>query len=362
MEQTLTLHKLYDGEYWTPSELKQSVLAAVKPLFYQGEYSGQIITVEGEIANDPQAYGQVLFFNLKDANNCALNVRAPRNAFGVANLSNFKGLKVVVEGILDVQEKSNVADFDVMLKATKISSAGIGDRAKAELSLIRELEQKGYFGTKTPLPSFANLERCRVGVITSGSAAANAFEDIKKTLNNNPFFILTLYPVSLYAPDDIAAAITTADEQGFDILIVTRGGGERLDVFNDRSILDAVFNAKTPVISAVGHARDITLVDRVVDLSVGTPTEAAKVLSDNYNSVIERRRYDHLDMENRRLSKTLNDINNNFKSLQLNYNNKDQLLEQLAKELRQAKQFSHKILLFSIGLAVVALAIVMFLR
>jgi exodeoxyribonuclease VII large subunit len=335
VEQVISYDYISPVLKYTPTQLKQMVLATMKPLFYgKGAYAGKVVLVEGEVSNIPSLYGQAIYFNLKDAAGCNLNIRAFRAAF-TFDFAHAKGTKVLVTGTLELQEKpNNNADFDLRFVATKIEQLGLGETAKAERSLIQELDDLSYFSHKTPLPSLTDLLSCRIGVVTSGATGANAFEDIQQTLAQISFFELELFPASLYSSDNIAKAITLADKAGKDILIVTRGGGDRLDVFSERPILDAVFKCQTPIISAVGHAKDHTLIDRVADISTGTPTEAAKVLSDEYLNIVTRKDNQRLQKENIQLQKT-------FMQIREDYAKQSQTFDQLSKTVDAMRQEQH---------------------
>jgi len=323
--------------YFTPTSLKQTILATLKPVFYNGGFqSGRLITVEGEISNTPALYGQAFYFNIKDEAGTTLNVRTFRNAFSF-DLNQAKGSHVIVTGIVDLQEKQhNNADFDLLFKAIKVDLLGVGQIAQAEMTLIQELDQLGYFSNKRPLPPFEQMKCCRVGVITSNTSAANAFADIQQTLANLPFFRLKIFEASLYSPESIAKAIALADQANQDVLIVTRGGGERLEVFNDRLILDAVFKAQTPVIAAVGHAKDKMIIDRVADLAAATPTEAAKLLSDHYFATLARK-------ENEQLRDSLNQLNQTLTMLKKEQIEKDKVLTDLSKNLEKSRKMNRNL-------------------
>jgi exodeoxyribonuclease VII large subunit len=125
-----------------------------------------------------------------------------------------------------------------------------------------------------------------VAVITSFQA--DALQDVLKTARiRAPFVDILVVGVPVQgeaaAPavaQAIAAVDRRADELGIDAMIVTRGGGsiEDLWAFNERIVAEAVFNAKTPVISAIGHESDVTIIDFVADHRASTPTQAVMEL------------------------------------------------------------------------------------
>lgn len=97
----------------------------------------------------------------------------------------------------------------------------------------------------------------------------------------NPYVALYLYPALVQgeqAAESIAEGIRTLDEKNLDVLIVGRGGGSMEDLwaFNEEPVIEAVFAAKTPVISAVGHETDFTITDFVADLRAPTPSAGSR--------------------------------------------------------------------------------------
>ena len=98
----------------------------------------------------------------------------------------------------------------------------------------------------------------------------------------NPYVQLILYPALVQGDNaklSIVKGIETLDTMGLDVIIVGRGGGsiEDLWAFNEPVVIDAVFNAGTPIISAVGHETDFTITDFVADLRAPTPSAAAEL-------------------------------------------------------------------------------------
>ena len=146
--------------------------------------------------------------------------------------------------------------------------------------LKARLEGEGLFRPehKKPLPAYP---RC-IGVVTSATGAA--LQDIRNVLGRRwPLAALLLAGVNvqgLAAAGEIRDAIARLDESGLaDVIIVARGGGSREDlwVFNDEGIARAAYACKTPLISAVGHEIDVSILDYVADLRAPTPSAAAEL-------------------------------------------------------------------------------------
>ena len=146
-------------------------------------------------------------------------------------------------------------------------------------ALKRELEEMGMFAPeyKKPIPRYA----MRVGVVTARTGAA--IQDIRNiSARRNPYVQLILYPAQVQgdgAVPSIIQGIQALDAMHLDVLIVGRGGGsiEDLWAFNEEAVARAVFDCETPVISAVGHETDTTIVDYVADLRAPTPSAAAEL-------------------------------------------------------------------------------------
>ena len=110
-------------------------------------------------------------------------------------------------------------------------------------------------------------------------------------INQKPNNInIKLFPVKVQGTDAVSLilkGISDLEKMNLDVIVITRGGGssEDLAVFNDKEIIESVFRAKTPIISAIGHKIDTTLLDLVADLSLQTPTEAGSYIIANYTNI-----------------------------------------------------------------------------
>ena len=184
-----------------------------------------------------------------------------------------KGQHIVVTGNIGVYERWG----DYRLYADKIEKEGVG-RLFEELEKLKlKLRAEGIFdgSHKKPIPRYPK----KIGIITSRTGAV--IEDIKRTAREaNPYVQLILYPAIVQGADAAATlirGIKRFEEEGVDTIIIGRGGGSTEDLwcFNDEKLARTVYSCRIPVISAVGHQTDRTLVDEVSDLSVATPTAAA---------------------------------------------------------------------------------------
>lgn len=199
--------------------------------------------------------------------------------------------KVVVGGSVDVYER----DGRYQLYAREISLEGAGVLYERFLALKQELEEMGMFAQeyKQPIPRLVR----RLGVVTAPTGAA--IQDIRNIAGRrNPYLQIILYPALVQgeqAAASIVKGIQMLDHAGVDVIIVGRGGGsiEDLWAFNEECVARAIFECRTPVISAVGHETDFTIADFVADLRAPTPSAAAELAVQDFRAIVEQlRSYD----------------------------------------------------------------------
>ena len=192
------------------------------------------------------------------------------------------GTKVTVTGGMDFYAPGGKLQMQVLT----MKEAGKGDLHEQYKQLFERLSKEGLFAPehKKALPVLPR----RIGVVTS--ASGRVISDIVNTLRKrNPYFDLLLYPASVQGencPPEITAGINYFNEKkNVDVIIVARGGGSYEDLFgfNDESIARAVYACEIPVISAIGHEPDYTIIDYVADLRAATPTAAAEQVMASYD-------------------------------------------------------------------------------
>lgn len=199
-----------------------------------------------------------------------------------------KDINFDFEDGIDVNVKGNVFynnySSRIIISAKEVSEVGISENYKKFLEMKEEFRKLGYFDeiNKKVIPKYPK----KVGLITSKDGAA--IIDFISVINQKPNDInIFLYPVKVQGLESsnlIKQAICDLDHKNLDVIVITRGGGsnEDLSTFNNRDIVEAVFDAKTPIISAIGHKIDLTLLDLVSDLSLQTPTEAGSYIIKSY--------------------------------------------------------------------------------
>lgn len=251
----------------------------IKNMFTQ-DFLLRRLSVKGEVSNCKYHSSGHIYFTLKDSGGTLSAVMFASQRKGL-KFRLEEGQQVVVKGTVDVYER----DGRYQLYASEIELSGRGDLYVKFEALLRELEEMGMFSAqyKRPIPRYAR----RVGIVTAPTGAAIR-DIINISRRRNPYVQLILYPALVQgdgAKDSIVKGIRTLDAMGLDVLIVGRGGGsiEDLWAFNEECVARAVFACRTPVISAVGHETDVTIIDYVADLRAPTPSAAAELAVFDYS-------------------------------------------------------------------------------
>jgi len=255
---------------WTVSELTRYI----RELF-EIDYRLQDVEVSGEISNFTRARSGHLYFTLKDEA-AQLKCVMWRSAAERLLFRPEEGDAVVAYGRISVYEASGV----YQLYADRLEPAGRGDLAVAFEQLKQKLADEGLFDAahKKPIPGFPR----KIGIVTSADAAA--LRDILNVLRRRyPLASALIAPTLVQgkdAPPQIIRALQWLDGRNdIDLIILSRGGGSMEDLwaFNDEQLARAIYAARHPVISGVGHEVDFTIADFVSDLRAPTPSAAAEL-------------------------------------------------------------------------------------
>ena len=240
------------------------------------------LALRGEVANFVRnARSGHCYFSLRDE---AASVKAVMFRSDAQRLA-FRpeeGMRVVVRCRVTLYER----DGAYQVYVNDMFPDGIGSAQLALEQLKQKLYAEGIFDTehKKPIPA---CPAC-IGLVTSKTGAA--LQDIRNVLSRRwPLVRVLLCPVSVQgfeAAQQIASAIDTLDADGRpDVILVARGGGSREDlwVFNAECIARAAYRCRTPIISAIGHEIDTTLLDYASDLRAPTPSAAAELAVPDQN-------------------------------------------------------------------------------
>jgi len=232
------------------------------------------IYLKGEISNFKNHTRGHLYFTLKDDYSRLSAVMFQSSAAKLTFVPE-DGMNVLVEGRISAYP----AQGSYQIYVDKMEPDGLGALYIEYEKLKKKLAAEGLFNPeiKVPIPKYPE----KIGVITASTGAA--VRDIMSTIKRRyPICEAILFPCLVQGKDaapDIVRQIKRADEFGVDTIIVGRGGGsiEDLWAFNEEIVAKAIFECKTPIISAVGHEIDWTIADFVADLRAPTPTGAAEM-------------------------------------------------------------------------------------
>ncbi|MBE5880863.1 MAG: exodeoxyribonuclease VII large subunit [Lachnospiraceae bacterium] len=256
----------------------------IKNMFTQ-DFLCSSILIKGELSNVKYHGSGHIYFTLKDSGAAISCVMFAGNRSGL-DFRMVDGLQVIVGGSIDVYER----DGKYQLYARQIEQAGGGALYEQYEKLKKELEEMGMFDAcyKQPIPRYVK----RLGVVTASTGAA-VRDIINVAKRRNPYIEIILYPAIVqgeYAVPSIVEGIRTLDTEGVDVMIVGRGGGSMEDLwaFNSREVAQAVFDCQVPVISAVGHETDTTIIDYVSDLRAPTPSAGAELAVCDMEEVLRR--------------------------------------------------------------------------
>lgn len=271
--------KMNRGNVYTVASVNQYI----KNMF-SNEYALTVIFVRGEISNCKYHSSGHIYFTLKDSFSQLACVMFAGDRRGL-DFRMENGQEVIVGGSISVYER----DGKYQLYAKKVRLAGDGALAERYEKLKKELLEAGYFDEdrKLPIPKFVK----RVGIVTASTGAA-VQDMIQIAGRRNPYVQLILYPAKVQgegAAESIAAGIRRLDREHVDVIVAGRGGGSMEDLwaFNERIVADAIYNCRTPVISAVGHQTDHTISDEVADLRAPTPSAAMELAVYDVRGLLE---------------------------------------------------------------------------
>ncbi len=324
---------MYQGKViYTVSDVNRYIKALIN-----NDQNLKFIYVRGEISNfKPGANGH-LYFSLKDKE-CLINVAMFNNYAKAITFVPKNGDEVVVLASADVYP----ARGSYQLLAFEMNQVGQGDILLELEKLKKQLQAEGLFEQSRKRP--INIYPHAIGVITAKNSAA-----IKDILFN----LKRRYPIAdIYvfysavqgdsAPAELLKAFNESQKYDLDTLIIGRGGGasEDLSAFNDEKLVRAIANSKMPVIAAVGHEIDSTLVDFVADKRASTPTGAAELATVDRREIEQKFQYAIDDMSES-LKNKLMDMKEDISSYQEELN--EAIKDYLTDEKRKLKAYQDQL-------------------
>lgn len=243
-------------------------------------YIKQIFDAE-ELLHGISIYGEISGFSLIRGN-AYFTIKDDLSSlqcvfFGYNQLPLSDGEKVIIIGSPNFYAKTGKLSFNVF----RINQIGKGELYLQFLLLKEKLEKEGLFDAKNKKQLPSSIKK--IGVVTSKEGAV--LQDIiNVTSRRNPFVTLVVYPARVQgkgAAQSIIKGINQLNKTDVDVIIVARGGGsaEDLSCFNDEKLARAVYESQKPIISAVGHEVDFTIIDFVADVRASTPSVAAEFVT-----------------------------------------------------------------------------------
>ena len=240
----------------------------------EGDRNLRSVWLKGELSNFTrvQKSGHC-YFSIKDQNAAVKGAMFASSAYRLTFVPK-DGMQVLVHGKISLYERDGQYQF----YADQMLPDGMGQAYLEFLRLKDQLSAEGLFERKKPLPAYPTV----VGVCTSPSGAAiKDFISVCRRLH--PGLKIVLYPCLMQGAGTVSSVLEGLEyfrrRGGVDLVVVTRGGGsyEDLAVFNDESLARYAAAYPLPLISAIGHEIDFTILDFAADLRAATPSVAAEM-------------------------------------------------------------------------------------
>lgn len=260
----------------------------------------KFIRVKGEISNFKAYPSGHFYFSLKDNDSVISAVMFAGYAKKVA-FTPKNGDEVTVLASIDAY----VPRGNYNLNVFEMEEVGLGQQLVELEKLKKKLAAEGLFDESHKRP--INIYPHAIGVITAlnGAAIRDIVTNIKRRYPITDIYVFPSLVQGEQAPAELLKAFNKSQEFDLDTLIIGRGGGasEDLSAFNDEKLVRAVYESKFPIIAAVGHEIDMTLIDYVADKRASTPTGAAELATVDKREIEKEFDYASLTMEQAIVSK-----------------------------------------------------------
>ena len=260
----------------------------------------KFIFVKGEISNYKKAATGHVYLSLKD-NESIINAVMFNNYASKLIFEPKNGDEVIVLASIDAY----VPRGSYQLFVYEMNLKGQGSILEELEKLKKQLASEGLFDEDRKRN--INIYPHAIGIITAKNSAA--IKDLTYNITRRyPIADIYFFPSSVQgenAPKELLAAFKKSQEYPLDTLIIGRGGGasEDLSAFNDEALVRAAATSKMPVIAAVGHEIDSTLIDYVADKRASTPTGAAELATIDHREIIQKMSFYLTDMQSSLQSK-----------------------------------------------------------
>lgn len=245
---------------------------------------GEKAKIVGEVSELKMYEGKsYLFFSLRDKKDgSVITCIMFKNDYRISGVELRDGLEIIITSTPEIYKPNGKLTFKVEM----VELVGEGALKIAYDKLKIKLETEGLFAQsrKRELPDFPH----RIGVITSKTGAV--IHDFNTNLGKFGFQILFVDSrvEGALALKDLLSAMETLKTQNLDVLVIMRGGGslESFLAFNNETLVRAISHFPAPVLTGIGHDKDVSLVALASDKNVSTPTAVANLLNSSWNEAL----------------------------------------------------------------------------
>jgi exodeoxyribonuclease VII large subunit len=197
---------------------------------------------------------------------------------------------ITINGFITRRVVNNASRIDIQLTVTDLVEQVQNKYSDNDIKKITLLQAKAAAGFKDVhgfiKEKIINAQPFKIGVIIGKAGIIDS--DIKHQLRESiGFYNLSFHRISLSSETEILSAMGQLDAQSFDIIVLSRGGGENLEIFNKLALAEKSITLKALFVTAIGHKNDVTLLQQVADKAFITPSEFGQFLNDTYNQTIE---------------------------------------------------------------------------
>jgi exodeoxyribonuclease VII large subunit len=197
---------------------------------------------------------------------------------------------ITINGFITRRVVNNASRIDIQLTVTDLVDQTQNKYSSEEIKRIELQQAKAAIGFRDVQSwikeKIINDQHFNIAVIVGKTAIID--NDIKHQLRESiAFYELTFHRINLSSETEIIQTLNKLDQEETDIIVISRGGGENLEIFNKAAIAEKAIALKALLITAIGHKDDVTLLQKVADRAFITPSEFGQFLNDIYNHTIE---------------------------------------------------------------------------
>jgi len=197
---------------------------------------------------------------------------------------------ITINGFITRRVVNNASRIDIQLTVTELVEQTQPKYSAEDIKRIEVQQAKANSGFRDVQgwikENIIQEHPFKIGVIVGKTAIID--NDIKHQLRESiAYYHLDFHRINLSSETEIVSMLKELDETGTDIIVVSRGGGENLDIFNKPAIAEAALTLKSLLVTAIGHKDDVTLLQKIADKAFITPSEFGQFLNDTYNHTVE---------------------------------------------------------------------------